>query len=174
VTAGATPPAAQRTGRGCSASRVRTGPGRVPAATRRSRGRGGTVLFEVPFSSAMSDADLAVLARVLDVSTHMRQKLRPDPNSPGVARLDHFSGLFLERGDEHGRWLLQARTWGNPAPRSVHEWYVLAAQAARQFDARVKLPARLPDVQPATTDRPVGRAANKRLASIRRRPAGLA
>ena len=180
MTASATPPAARRPGPGASAPRVRglpaaeASPGRVPAASRRSRGRGGTVLFEVPFTSAMSDADLAVLARVLDVSTHMQQKLRPDPNSPGVARLDHFSGLFLERGADEGRWVLEARTWGDPAPRSVHEWHVLAAQAARQLDARVKLPARLPDVQPATPNRPLGRAANKRLASIRRRLVGLA
>ena len=177
---GATPPAARRPGYGASASRVRARPaaeassGRVPAASRRSRGRGGTVLFEVPFSSAMSDADLAVLARLLDVSTHMQQKLRPDPNSPGVARLDHFSGLFLERGADEGRWVLQARTWGDPAPRSVHEWHVLAAQAARQLDARVALPERLPDVRHETPERPVGRAANKRLASIRRRLVGLA
>ena len=84
------------------------------------------MLFEVPFTSAMSDPDLAVLARVLDLSTHMQQKMRPDPNSPGVARLDHFSGLFLERGGDEGRWVLEARTWGDPAPRSVHEWHVLA------------------------------------------------
>ena len=59
-------------------------------------------MFQVPFRSAMSDADLAVLAHVLDLSTHMYPKMRPDPNSPGVARLDHFSGLFLERGADEG------------------------------------------------------------------------
>ena len=180
MTASATAPAARRPGPGSSAPRVRARlaaegrSGRGSAAGRRSRGRGGKVLFEVPFSSAMSDADLAVLARVLDVSTHMQQKLRPDPNSPGVARLDHFSGLFLERGADEGRWLLQARTWGDPAPQSVHEWHVLAAQAGRQLDAGVALPERLQDVQAATPDRPLGRAANKRLASIRRRLVGLA
>ena len=31
-------------------------------------GRGGVVMFQVPFRSAMSDADLAVLARVLGIS----------------------------------------------------------------------------------------------------------
>jgi hypothetical protein len=61
------------------------------------------VLFEVPFTSAMSDSDLVVLARVLDLSTHMYPKMRPDPNSPGVARLDHFSGVFLERGADEGQ-----------------------------------------------------------------------
>ncbi len=180
MTASATLPAARRPGPGSSAPGVRrrraaeASPGRVPAASRRSRGRGGTVWFEVSFSSAMSDADLAVLARVLDLSTHMQQKLRPDPHSPGVARLDHFSGLFLERGADEGRWVLKARSRGDPAPRSIHEWHLLAAQAARQLDARVKLPVRLPDVQPATPDRPLGQGTNKRLARIRRRLVGLA
>ena len=179
MTASATAPAARRPGPTSSAPRVHRRPaneaslGRVPAASHKSRRRGGTVLFEVPFSSAMSDADLAVWARVLDLSTHMQQKLRPDPNSPGVARLDHFSGLFLERGADEGRWVLEARTWGDPAPSSIHEWHLLAAQVARQLDARVALPARRPDVPPKTRDRPLGRAANKRLASIRRRLVGL-
>jgi hypothetical protein len=73
-------------------------PSAAPPTTPRANphGRGGTVLFEVPLHSAMSDADLAVLAHVLDLSRHMYPKMRPDPNSPGVARLDHWSGLFLE------------------------------------------------------------------------------
>jgi hypothetical protein len=69
--------------------------------------------------------------------------------------------------------VLQARTWDEPAPQSVHEWHVLAAQAARQLDPRVTLPERLPDIQPETTDRPLGQAANKRLARLRRRLVGL-
>lgn len=136
-------------------------------------GRGGEVMFEVPFSSAMSDADLAVLARVLDLSTHMYPKMRPDPNSPGVARLDHFSGLFLERGAHEGQWRLEGRTWGKPAPETVHEWHVLAAQAAHQLDPEVTLPQPLPDTRPSTPDRPLGQAANGRLAHLRRRLAGL-
>ena len=131
------------------------------------------MLFQVPFTSAMGDSDLAVLAHLLDLSTHMYPKMRPDPNSPGVARLDHFSGLFLERGAEKGRWVLEARTWGNPACRSVHEWEVIVAQAARLLDPRVPLPERLPDSQRATPDRPLGRAANRRLARFRRRLLGL-
>ena len=123
--------------------------------------RGGQVMFQVPFRSAMSDADLAVLARVLDLSTHMYPKMRPDPNSPGVARLDHFSGLFFER------------TWGKPAPQTVHEWHLLAAQAARQLDPGVTLPEPMPDTHPSTPDRPLGQAANKRLARLRRRLVGL-
>jgi hypothetical protein len=121
----------------------------------------------------MRDGDLAVLAHVLDLSTHMYPKMRPDPNSPGVARLDYFSGLFLERGGEQGQWVLEARTWGNPTRQTVHEWEVLVAQAARQLDPRVTPPERLPDSQLATPDRPLGKAANGRLASFRRRLVGL-
>jgi hypothetical protein len=104
--------------------------------------RGGVVLFEVPFTKAMSDADLAVLAHTLDLTTHMHPKMGPDPNSPGVARLDHYSGLFLERGEDEQHWLLQVRTWGRPAAQTVHEWHVLAAQAARLLDPAVPLPER--------------------------------
>ena len=146
-------------------------PPRAPASSRHSRG--GAVLFEVPFTSAMSDSDLAVLRRVLDLSTHMYPKMRPDPNSPGFAPLDHFSSLYLEHGAGKGQWVLEARTWGNPAPHSVHEWEVLVAQAARQLDPHVTLPKRLPDSQLATPGRPLGRAANGRLASFRRRLVGL-
>ena len=136
-------------------------------------GRGGKVMFQVAFRSAMSDADLAVLHHVLDLSTHMYPKMRPDPNSPGVARLDHFSGLFLERGADERQWMLQGRTWGKPAPRTVHEWNLLAAQAARQLDPGVALPEPMPDMHPTTRDRPLGQAANKRLARLRRRLVGL-
>jgi hypothetical protein len=135
--------------------------------------RGGRVLFEVAFTSAMGDPDLALLARLLDLSTHMYPKMRPDPTSPGVARLDHFSGLFLQRGADQDQWVMQARTWGNPAAQSVHEWHLLAALAARQFDRRVTLPERLPDTRRQTADRPLGHAATKRLASIRRHLVGL-
>jgi hypothetical protein len=103
----------------------------------------------------------------------MYPKMQPDPNSPGVARLDHHSGLFLERGAGESQWLLQARTWGRPAPQTVHEWRLLAAQAAHQLDPRVSLPERLANPQPVAEERPLGQAANKRLARIRRRLAGL-
>ena len=131
------------------------------------------MLFEVPFASAMSDSDLARLARMLDLSTHMHPKMRPDTTSPGVGRLDHFSGLFLERGADQDQWVMQARTWGNPAAQSVHEWHLLAAQAARRLDPRVTLPEPLPDTPKQIADRPLGQAATKRLASIRRRLVGL-
>jgi len=130
-------------------------------------------LFEVPFASAMSDGDLALLARTLDLWTHMHPKMRPDPNSPGVARLDHFSGLFLKRGSAEGRWILEARTWGHPAAQSVHDWHLLAADAAHQLDPTVAFPERLTVSSPEIPERPLGRVANKRLAWIRRRVVGL-
>lgn len=136
-------------------------------------GRGGTVLFEVPFTAPAGEFALARLAHVLDVWTHTQSKTRPDPNSPGVVRLDRHSGVFLERGDDDGRWLLQGRTWGDPSPRTVHEWHLLAAQAARQVDPRVALPERLSAAGPTTTDRPLGEAANKHLTGVRRRLVGL-
>ena len=129
-------------------------------------------MFEVPFASAMGDADLALLARLLDLSTHMHPKMRPDPTSPGVARLDHFSGLFLERGADEDEWVMKARTWGRPAAQSVHEWHLLAAQAARQLDPRDAARAARP-TRTEIADRPLGQAANKRLAHIRRRLVGL-
>jgi hypothetical protein len=131
------------------------------------------VLFRVSFVSAMSDCDLALLARLLDLSTHMYPKMRPDPNSPGVARLDHFSGLFLSRGATAGRWVLEARTWGLPALQSVSEWNLLAIWAARQLDPSVTLPRRLTAISPEIPTRPLGRAATKRLARICRHIVGL-
>jgi len=136
-------------------------------------GRGGKVLFEVRFASPMTDSDLTRLARYLDLSTHMVQKMRPDPNSPGVARLDHFSGLFLERGEGEGQWVLEARTWGNPAPESVHEWHLLAAGAAHQLDPGVKPPERLAQIPVEIPDCQVGEVLNRPLVAFRRHLVGL-
>ena len=135
-------------------SRPDTAQSPSPTPTAARHGRGGTVLFEVPFASAMTDHDLALLAHALDLTTHMFPKMRPDPNSPGVARLDHFSGLFLERGETERQWVLEARTWGNPAPETVHEWHLLAAGAAHQLDPSVKFPERLPRIE---VEPPIGR-----------------
>jgi hypothetical protein len=139
----------------------------------------GNVLFEVPFASVMSDRDLARLALMLGLSTRIEPTIRPRHDTaprhhtPGFARLDHHSGLFLKRGVVDGEWQLEARTWGRPAAQSVHEWHVLAAGAARKLDPTVALPERLDAGAPEISDRPVGRAANKRLARIRRRLVGL-
>ncbi len=155
---------------------VRTRPPAPPArhATSPARhGRGGAVLFEVPFNSPMTDADLARLARALDLSTHLYAKQRPNPTSPGVARLDHFSGLYLERGPSEREWVLEARTWGHPAPETVHEWHLLTTQAAHQLDATVSAPERLPASPVEGADRPVGEVLNRRFAQLRRHLVGL-
>ncbi len=132
------------------------------------------MLFTIPFTSAMTDAELARLARAFDLSTHMYPKWRPvDPNSPGVARLDHFSGLFLERGAAEGEWVLEARTWGKPAPETAHEWHILAVQTAHELDPSVRMPERLPAPPVQIVERPVGEVLNRRFAAFRRHLVGL-
>lgn len=146
----------------------------IAATSPRPGGRkGGRVLFVVPFASAMDDSDLAVLGRTLDLYRHIHTQMRPDPNSPGVARLDRFSGIFLERGEDDGRWVLEGRTWGAPSPRSVHAWHVLAAEAASQLDPDVEIPERSPQAEPDIPDRPVGEVFNRPLAAFRRHLVGL-
>ena len=150
-----------------------------PLASPAPVGQRGEVLFEVPFVSAMSDRDLALLMRMLDLSMHIQPTTRsrhdtaPRHDTPGFARLDHYSGLFLKRGVAEGEWLLEARTWGRPAAQSVHEWHVLAAGAARELDPTVTLPERLDAGGREIPDHPLGRAANKRLARFRRCLVGL-
>lgn len=139
-----------------------------PTAQRPRHGRGGRVLFQVPFQSTMTDSDLGRLARSFDLVTHMYSKMRPDPTSPGVARLDDFSALYLERGESDGQWVLEARTWGHPAAQTVHRWHVLAALSARELDPSVDLPERLPD----TTERRVHEVRDRSLASFWRRHTG--
>jgi hypothetical protein len=130
-------------------------------------------LFEVRFATAMSSSDLALLARTLDLSVREQPLTLPHPAAPGHVRLDHDSGLFLNRGVGEGEWSLEARTWGHPPAQSIHEWHVLAAGAAHQLDPEVRLPERLPVDSPAVTDRPLGRGANRRLSRIRRRLVGV-
>jgi hypothetical protein len=135
--------------------------------------RRGEVLFEVPFTSVMSDCDFALLARMLDLSTRVQPTIGPGHDTPGFARLDHYSGLFLKRRVVEGEWLLEARTWGRPAAQSVHQWHVLAAGAARKLDPTRTPPERIDAGARQIADRPLGRAANKRFARFRRRLVGL-
>ena len=149
-----------------------TNPSRSPLGER------GEVLFEIPFAAAMSDDDLALLALRLDLSTRVQSASRPGdvarrPDTPGFVRLDHHSGLFLNRGGVEGMWLLEARTWGHPAARTVHQWHVLAAGAARELDPAVTVPERLAPEAREIAERPLGRAANRRFARFRRRLVGL-
>lgn len=89
----------------------------------------------------MSDADVARLARTLNLATHLHPKLHPSPTSPGVVRLDFESGLFLVRGANEEEWALEGRTWGDPLPRTVHEWHLSAVVAACQLDPTVTFPS---------------------------------
>ena len=106
------------------------------------------LMFVVPFQTAMSDADIHRLNSVLDMSVHLHPKLHASPASPGVSRLDFFSGLFLVRGDRPREWRLEGRTWGAPAPQHVHGWHLVAADAARVLDPAVPTPARLQTTAP--------------------------
>jgi hypothetical protein len=115
------------------------------------------VMFVVPFQTAMSDADIHRLNSVLGMDTQLLPKMRPSPASPGVLRLDFFSGLFLVRGDGPGEWRLEGRTWGAPAPRSVHGWHLVAADAARLLDPTVPVPPRLETTVPTAAGAPPGR-----------------
>lgn len=134
---------------------------------------GGVTLFEVPFTSAMGEGELSRLSRASDLSMRLHPPAQDRHESPGLARLDHFSGLFLKRGVNEGEWKLEGLTWGSPTAHSVHEWHVLAAGAARRLDPTVTFPERLPDTERAVRDLPLGRVANKRLARLRRRLTGL-
>ncbi len=140
--------------------------------------RSGKALFEVPFTSTLTDDELALLAVRLDLSTLPQpltgpRKAARRQDTPGFARLDHYSGLFLRRAAVEGKWLLEARTWGHPAAQTVHGWHVLATGAARELDPAVTVPERFEPDAGEIVDRPVGRAANKRLAGFRRRLVGL-
>ena len=121
----------------------RTRAAQVFAPMSTPRKTGATTLFAVPFASTMSDADIAVLTRTLDLVTHMHPKLHDSPTSPGVMRLDFYSGLFLERGPDEGYWVLEGRTWGDPSPSIVHDWHLRAAAAAHRLDPTVAVPKRL-------------------------------
>jgi hypothetical protein len=89
----------------------------------------------------MTDQDVARLRASLDLATYTDPKPGVSGASPGVARLDLWSGLFLEPGVGEGEWMLEGRTWGNPPEASVREWHIQAALAARELDPRVEIPA---------------------------------
>lgn len=104
-------------------------------------------LFSIPFTSQMTDADLARLRTELDLVSYLSPKPGVSGASPGVVPLDFWSGLFLVRGEADGDWSLEARTWGNPPEPQVHEWHIRAALAARQLDPTVPVPPRVPSAE---------------------------
>lgn len=107
----------------------------TPSTSRRT-------LFNVPFHSAMSDADIARLRAELGMETHFHPKHPAVVPPLGFVRLDFYSGLYLVRADGDGDWALECRTWGQPAPGIVHEWHLHAAYAARLLDSSVPIPPR--------------------------------
>lgn len=144
-----------------------------PASTAGSRERGGKIVFEVPFTSAMTGTDMELLGRQLNMASHADHKLPVDPNSPAVGRLDDYSSLILERGEGEDRWVLRGRTWGSPSTRTVHEWHVRTALIARQLDPSVPVPARADADVTEPPVRPVGKASSGRLSHLRRRLVGM-
>ncbi|MGP0052608.1 MAG: hypothetical protein ACLPZR_27725 [Solirubrobacteraceae bacterium] len=130
-------------------------------------------LFEVAFTSAMTEHDLGMLACALALTTTVGPAGRPRADDLGFARMDSSSGLFLTRGTEEGRWVIRGRTWGHPAAGSVHEWHVLAAGAAHQLDPAVTAPTRLKIAPSTIPDRSVERLAGTRLTRFRRRLVGV-
>lgn len=135
----------------------------------RSHGRSLSILFRVPFKSAMTDTEVARLRGELELVTYTTRKTGVSGASPGVVPLDLWSGLFLERGDGENEWVLEGRTWGNPPDSLIHEWHVRAALAALELDPTVEIPAAAHAASPANRTPPLS-AENKRHARLGRRP----
>ena len=124
--------------------------GSPPAAERRTYARSGADL-----ASAIARRGHPVRGRVRHGDERPRPRVNranvgpvdaraasdaalPGHETPGLGRLDRDSALFLKRGVVEGEWSLEARTWGDPPARSVHEWHVLAAVAAHQLTPRCR------------------------------------
>jgi hypothetical protein len=104
-----------------------------------------SVLFRIPFRARMTPRTTYLLSSELDMFLTFDVKA-PFPSAnqgAGVARLDHFSGLYLFPGSEDDRWLLECRTFGSPSAEEAHAWHVNAARVVRQIDPSVEIPGRL-------------------------------
>lgn len=111
--------------------------------------RGGQVLFEFSFHSAMAPSERELLRRELDMVMHVDHKLSVDPDSDGHARLDRDAALFLDPVDEAGGWRLQARSWGQPPARTVEGWRLRSGVIAHMLDPSVPLETRVRVLPPA-------------------------
>lgn len=172
-------PAAATPHSGVPASERPPGPGPVGVSPGGGAARpvthasaGPRTIFSVPFRSEMGVAQSERLVRALQMTSCMHPKLYSSPARAGLLRLAQDSGLLLLAGDNEGEWRLEGRTWGEPQPELVHQWHVLAAQAARELDPGVRIPERTPR-PPLEPTFQVGRAANKPLARFVRRHLGL-
>ncbi len=104
-----------------------------------------TVLFRIPFRASMTPRATYLLSSELDMFLTFDVKA-PFPSAnqgAGVARLDHFSGLYLFRGSGDDEWLLECRTFGTPSAAEAHAWHVNAARVVHQIDPSVEIPGRL-------------------------------
>jgi hypothetical protein len=72
--------------------------------------------------------------RSAGLTLHLHPKHPAVVPALGLAGLDLDSGLFLVRGPGEHEWVLEGRTWGNPASEVVRRWQLAAIFAARQLD----------------------------------------
>lgn len=102
-----------------------------------------TVLFRIPFRAQMTPRVTTLLSRELDMFLTFDVKAPSANQGAGVARLDHFTGLYLFPGDADDEWLLECRTYGSPSVEVAHCFHVNAARVARLIDPSVEIPGRL-------------------------------
>lgn len=97
--------------------------------------RSDRVRFSLPFRSAMSEAERALLRSQLGMTTHSHPK-HPAVDPPlGFAPLDAGSGLYLV--GQGSSWAIECRTWGCPSDEQVRRWYLMATHVIGQLDPNV-------------------------------------
>jgi hypothetical protein len=80
------------------------------------------VLFRIPFRGQMTPRATSLLSRELGMFLTFDVKA-PFPSAnqgAGVARLDHFTGLYLFPRSADDEWLLECRTYGSPSAEVAH------------------------------------------------------
>lgn len=123
--------------------------GDAGSARPRPRSRGprtdtSTLLFRIPFRSAMAAEDANRLRHAIGMHLHLDRKHPAVAPPLGVAELDPGSALYLVRGEGEDEWVLEGRTWGAPAPGVVRGWKLKASLAARALDPSAPPPQPLP------------------------------
>jgi hypothetical protein len=104
-----------------------------------------TVLFRIPFRGQMTPRATSLLSRELGMFLTFDVKA-PFPSAnqgAGVARLDHFTGLYLFPRSADDEWLLECRTYGSPSAEVAQRFHVNAARVAHLIDSSVEIPGRL-------------------------------
>ena len=98
-----------------SRASTRTSQSSAAHHTNSRHGRPRVTLFSVPFKSRMTDEDIERLRRSLDLVTYVTDTPGVSGASPGWCRSIPGLGLFLERGAGQDEWVLEGRTWDEPA-----------------------------------------------------------